>query len=248
MSSNEDQPRLVELGANTRGAPSKINMDVSGTVGPDYLGQETVDVDGHSNDRPGVRYRLPENQPDHPEVARMDTGEELPVLLSSNMRADPIEGTQGSYTEIVEGECNRCGYDRIRVSAHTINGEGRRQCNACTAIQDPRADNGYRMPKTDKERAKDARESGEVLVENHVRDLVKQNSHDARLVGRKSSTYIPIDVIEEYFWALVENDDIDLKESIESNTRRLERGVLGTALLPEGITIEADDDFTIEDD
>ena len=99
-------------------------MSVESTVGPDFLGQETVDVDGHPKDRPGVQNRISENVDTdtdaryrHSDVSRMDTGEELPVLLSSSMDSDPIEGTHGSYTQIVSGECNRCGYDRLKQMA-----------------------------------------------------------------------------------------------------------------------------------
>ena len=150
--SNESQPYLVELGADQSSPASTINLSVKGTVGPDYLGQETVDVDGHPNDRPGVKYDLPESDPDDPRISQMDTGEKLPVLLSSSMSADPIEGTQGSYTEIVEGECARCGYDRLRHTVITLAGEHKEVCNACGAIQKRRSDKGYRMPTTSKQR------------------------------------------------------------------------------------------------
>ena len=150
--SDSSQPYLVELDANTREPASTINLSVAGTVGPDYLGQETVDVDGHPNDRPGVKYRLPENDENDPRIRQMDTGEELPVLLSSDMGADPIEGTQGSYTEIIEGECNRCGYDRLRHTVVTLAGEHKEVCNACGATQTHRSENGYRMPTTSKQR------------------------------------------------------------------------------------------------
>lgn len=170
----EDESYLEALGANTREPADTINVGVSGTVGPDYLGQQSVDVDGHPCDRPGVRSRLPDRDDVDPEelnrhvdgrIHKIDTGRELPVLLESEMRADPIEGTQGSYTQIVEGECARCGYDRLRESVHTMPGERQRTCNACGAIQDNRADEGYRMPKLDSERADEMRESGEKLGE-----------------------------------------------------------------------------------
>ena len=64
-------------------------------------------------------------------------GESLPVFLDRDFRTDPIEGTCGTYSEIIELEdgCPVCGYDR---------GERRQQvgpvtmvsvsCNACGAF------------------------------------------------------------------------------------------------------------------
>lgn len=170
MSDNNSEPKIVQLGAGEDDSTRGVNLDVSGTTGPDYLGQETVDVDGHPMDRPGVQSRLPESvtpDPDghtHPDISRMDTGQELPVLLSSDMRADPCEGVQGSYTKIVEGECVRCGYDRLRVSVHTLSGEHQETCNACGARQNRSADDGYTMPTTDRERAEAEREAGEKIA------------------------------------------------------------------------------------
>lgn len=227
--SSEDQPRLVELGANTRGAASKKNIDVSGTVGPDYLGQETKDVDGHPCDRPGVRSRLPESGRDHPEISRMDTGEELPVLLSSSMRTDPIEATQGSYTQIVEGECPRCGYDRLVETVVTMAGECHRTCNACGAKERSSADDGYTMPKTDKERAKEVKEAGEKIGSlKHNGAIIDLEDHTGwgpmiSIVDSRSKHSLWKEEVEELFWTLVENDDIDLWKSIESNTDHLDR-------------------------
>ena len=169
--SNSSQPHLIELDANTSKPAETINVSAGSAPGPDYLGQETVDVDGHSNDRPGVTSRLPESDENDPRISQMDTGEELPVLVSSDMRTDPCEGTQGSYTEIIEGECNRCGYDRLRHTAQTLAGEHKEVCNACGAIQDGRVDDGYRMPTTDSDRADQWRESGVKLGELLTRDV-----------------------------------------------------------------------------
>jgi len=212
-----NKPALVALGANQREAPSSINLDVRGTVGPDYLGQETVDVSGHPYDRPGVLSRMPESDPNDPRIARMDTGEELPVLLSSNMRADPCEGVQGSYTQIVEGECARCGYDRLRVSVHTLAGEHHETCNACGATQSPARGERYRMPETDEDRARRERESGDKLVELSSRDVYDlEDSTGAgpyvSLVGSRSVTRIRKDDVTKLFIALLENDDVELSD------------------------------------
>ena len=194
-----DNCKLAQLGANERGAPDTINLDVSGTTGPDYLGQQTTNVDGHPKDRPGVRYRLPDNHPDDPRISRMDTGEELPVLLSSNMRADPIEGTQGSYTQIVEGECDRCGYDRLKVTHHTLAGETQEVCNACG--YDQRRES---MPTTDKERADKERESGVKLGEilnREVYDMEPNTGYGPyiSIVGSKSIKRMRKDDVAELF-------------------------------------------------
>ena len=243
MSTQDTEPALVRMGANTRDAPSKINLDVSGTVGPDVLGQETANVQGHPNDRPGVRSRAPEEGgADHPEVSRMDTGEELPVLLESDMRADPCEGVQGSFSEIIEGECARCGYDRLKHRSHTLAGEHQESCMACGAIQDGRAEDGYRMPKTREDRAKQKREAGPKLgsiTSRDVIDLEPDTGYGPMVCLADSRGFCSLfkDDIEDVFWMLVENDDIDLEQSIRQNRRQLDRAVLASALLPAGLSI-----------
>jgi len=253
--SKNDQPRLVELGANTREPASKTNLDVSGTVGPDHLGQETVDVDGHSKDRPGVRNRAPENQRAtvgdgeweevNPEIALMDTGEELPVLLSSNMSADPIEGTQGSYTQIVEGECPRCGYDRLKVTVVTMAGEAQEQCNACGAKIDRRYDDGYKMPETEKDRARKERESGEKLGELLTRDVYNLETSGAgpyvSLVTDNGITRLSKDGVEQLFWMLVDNEDLDLTESIKNNLHKLDQITTALGLIPDNAEVVTED-------
>lgn len=260
MATNDDEPKLVELGANTRDAPSGVNLDVSGTVGPDHLGQETVDVDGHPCDRPGVRSRLPEQSstvqrgPEgeevvDPRVQRMDTGEDLPVLLSSNMSADPCEGVQGSYTQIVEGECVRCGYDRLKVTVATLPGEHQESCMACGAKQGRRYDDGYRMPTTEKERTRKERESGQKLgslTTNDVYDMEPDTGYGPyiSLVCDRGRTRIRKDDVEALFWMLVSNDDIDLSDTLDSNLRGMEKARVGLDLLPDdvGIAVAEDDE------
>lgn len=253
MSDNQNTSALRRLGANERGAPSGYNLDVSGTVGPDYLGQETVDVSGHPKDRPGVQSRLPESgRSDDPRIARMDTGEELPVLLSSNMRAGPIEGTQGTYTEIVEGHCARCGYDRLRVTTHTLVGEAHETCNACGAIQEPRSDDGYRMPTTDEERADRERDSG-----RHLTDLGTHGAYDMEpdtgygpyisIVGSRSITRLRKGAIADLFFAMVDNDDIDLTAEIRSRYSMPARIAHAVSLLPERVEVSVGEDEQHDD-
>lgn len=236
---DDDRPVLEQMGANQRDAPDGYNLDVSGTVGPDYLGQETTDVDGHPCDRPGVRSRLPESSGgDHPEISRMDTGTELPVLLSSDMRPDPIEGTQGTYTKIVEGHCVRCGYDRLRVSVNTLGGIHREECNACGARQDPRSDDGYAMPKTDEERAQREREAGEKLGSLTSRDVYDMEETSGKgpyvsLIGARSYISLPKNDVADLFFILVNNDDLDLAAEVNSRYRLAEATELLLDTVPE---------------
>lgn len=255
-----NEPYLKQIGAGTREPASEINLDVRGTVGPDYLGQETVTVRGHPNDRPGVKYRGPENnptmtyeiggetrtEPTH-EVARMDTGEELPVLLESSMRADPIEATQGSYSEIVEGQCVRCGYDRLVHSAHTMMDAHRTTCNACGAIQGEGGENGYRMPELPRERAKSERESGEKLVELLTRDVYDMEETTGMgpyisIVDDTDITRLRKDDVEKLYWALIHNHDVHLLESIKAEYSSAMQAGLAAALLPDGWTIRKVDE------
>ena len=211
MSSEKQTPKLVELGANTREAASEVNMDVSGTVGPDYLGQETVNVSGHPQDRPGVQDRTPEHAPSHEyEISRMDTGEELPVLLTSSMSADPVNGVNGSYTQIVEGECARCGYDRLRQTVITLPGEQKLRCNACEAVQEPRSDDGYYMPKTDAQRAQETRDAHEHLGDVSAGEVYRMNDRAIRLIGSNDQQhYLPFDDVAELTELLVDEGCID---------------------------------------
>ena len=209
------KPVLRRLGANTSGAPEKINLSVASTIGPDYMGQQTVDVRGHPKDRPGVCSRLPESDPSDPRIRSMDTGEELPVLLTSNMRADPCEGVQGSYTEIIEGECVRCGYDRLRVSVHTMYGVSTESCNACGATQDPNRSDEYTMPDTDKQRAQQERKSGVKLtsiINKDVYDMEPNTGYGPyiSIVGDNDVTRIQKEDIATIFTALWKNNELSL--------------------------------------
>lgn len=248
MATDESTPALVEMGAGQDDSTRGVNLDVSGTVGPDYLGQETVDVDGHPCDRPGVRNRLPENaHEEHPDLRRMDTGEELPVLLSSDMKADPCEGVQGTYTQIIEGDCARCGYDRLVHTHHTLAGEHREHCNACGAIQDSSSERGYRMPKTEEDRVEMKREAGPTLGKLTTREVVDLEPDTGwgprvALVESRRSTSLYKGDVEDLFWMLYHNDDIDLAESIETNMRMAGRFLLARALLPDGVGLQGSDD------
>jgi hypothetical protein len=241
-----EECKLEELGANTRQAAETVNVEARGP-GPDYLGQETVDVDGHPNDRPGVLSRLPEEHPDDRDIDRMDTGVELPVLLESNMRSDPIEGTQGSFRRIIEAECPRCGYDRARECVHTLAGEHKRSFMACHAVHDDKQDDGYRMPRSSEERAEMMRTSGPTLgklTTRKVVDLEPDTGFGPRvaLVDGSSCTSLYKDDVEDLFWMLVENEDITLAESIKGQTRKHERLVIASALLPDGVALEKQED------
>jgi len=60
-------------------------------------------------------------------------GSEFPVVIDSDFDHDPVEGCQGSYTQIaeIEGGCPNCGYDRVNVSHQTLAGVHREVCRAC---------------------------------------------------------------------------------------------------------------------
>lgn len=252
----DDVPYLVEIGADTREPADTINMSVESTVGPDFLGQETVNVDGHPKDRPGVRNRISEHVDTdtdpryrHSDVSRMDTGEELPVLLSSSMDADPIEGTQGSYTQIVSGECNRCGYDRLKQTVCTLPGERKHVCNACGATQDSRGD-GYSMPKTKKQRVSDRKSSG-----RHITSLF------SREVYETSESVGPyIDIIDSRSWTMLREDDVpelyfdtipvrhDIEDrvtgiasDITDELSKIERVGLAALIVPDWIEMDVED-------
>lgn len=260
---DDGESYLERLGANTREPADTINVGVSGTVGPDYLGQESVDVDGHSCDRPGVRNRLPDGDPatdpvldpdceklSDPLIAEMDTGRELPVLLSSSMSTDPIEGTQGSFTRIVEGECARCGYDRLRESVQTMAGECQRTCNACGATQDRRADNGYRMPQTDGERADKMRSSGDEIGQAGRFDVYDMEDSGMgpylHLINGDSLTLLDKETPFELYWTAISRTDAGtalraLEADLEDALDGTEKILLAHALTPDGVEFSVDE-------
>lgn len=209
-----ETPRLRELGANTRSSAKTITLDVSNTIGPDYRNQETVDVDGHWANRPGVQSRFPETsigadgEPDR-RVKEMDTGEELPVLLSSNMRADPCEGVQGTYSQIVTGECARCGYDRLTESVQTLAGERRQTCNACGAEQSPHDENGYRMPRTYQQKLDTLREHNELCGRCRMGDVYTLDDRSIEVDTGNRLEYFPIENIIELYKLLARNGKTD---------------------------------------
>lgn len=106
----------------------------------DRVAGHSVDVPGHAKasrdvipveelaDLPAERLRHEYGDPDEWDEL---PGESLPVMVSRDFRADPVEGEQGSYTEIVEEDCPVCGYDRADHSTHTLAGVHRVTCRAC---------------------------------------------------------------------------------------------------------------------
>lgn len=252
-SDSDDVPYLVEIGADTREPADTINMSVESTVGPDFLGQETVDVDGHPKDRPGVRNRISESVDTdtdpryrHSDVSRMDTGEELPVLLSSSMDTDPIEGTHGSYTQIVSGECNRCGYDRLKQTVCTLPGEEKRVCNACGARQDRHGD-GYTMPTTQKQRVSDKKDRGEKITSISRIDVYKENGPYIDLVESRSWTMLREDDVSElYFETIPVRHDTDdrvtgIATDITDELSKIERVGLAALIVPDWIEMDVED-------
>lgn len=114
-----------------------VNLDVSGTVGPDYLGQETVDVKGHSHDRPADMDMLHARRLAlQGEFDDLDDDQPLP-LLDSDMRTDPTEGTQGSWKKVsrISGDgCPECGSQfEVRYMASTLGDVGGSYCLLCEA-------------------------------------------------------------------------------------------------------------------
>lgn len=250
-SDSDDIPYLVEIGADTREPADTIKVSVESTVGPDFRGQRLVDVDGHPKDKPGVQNRISEDvhtdpRHRHPDVSRMDTGEELPVLLSSSMDVDPIEGTHGSYTQIVSGECNRCGYDRLKQTVCTLPGEEKRVCNACDARQDRHGD-GYTMPKTQKQLVSDKKDRGEKITSVSEIDVYKENGPYIDLIESRSWTMLHKDDVSDlYFETIPVRHDIDdrvtgIASDITDELSKIERVGLAALIVPDWIKMDVKD-------
>jgi hypothetical protein len=182
----------------------------------------------------------------------MDTGEELPVLLSSSMDADPIEGTHGSYTQIVSGECNRCGYDRLKLTVCTLPGEEKRVCNACGAEQDRRGD-GYTMRKTQKQRVSDRKNNGRhitSLFSSDVYETSESNPYIDIIDSRSWTMLREDDVSELYFETIFVRHDIDdrvtgIAADITDELSKIERVGLAALIVPDWI--EMDVEYTDEE-
>lgn len=227
----DDVPYLVECDANTREPAQTINVGTESTLGPDFIGQESVTVRGHKADRPGVRSRLPESDSDDPRISRMDTGESLPVLLSSDMQTSVTEGVNGTYTKIIEGECVRCGYDRLVVSTTTLPHRVKTTCNACEVVQDVHTDSGYRMPQTDGERTREERNLGPQIGSLLSRDVIDLEPDTGigeyiSLVGNRSHQRLRKDDVADLFVMLVRNKDISITDLLESEFDAIDRAVV----------------------
>lgn len=88
-----------------------------------------VDVRGHPYDVPDERLPLRIEEPNG----------EVTILVSSDMRADPVEGVQGSYTVVVDEDepCGECGETRTRISRQTLAGVACASCAVCDSLKRP---------------------------------------------------------------------------------------------------------------
>lgn len=113
------------MSSNNKQSPQSRTVDEprsyeSGEVNTwDSVGGTDVNVPGHWADVPDAV--LP---------VEMEDGD---ILVESDMRTDPTEGTQGSYTILhTDEECPECGVvGHIRSSVHTLAGIGRDYCDVC---------------------------------------------------------------------------------------------------------------------
>lgn len=250
---DNDTPRI----GGDRNAPATVSIDVSGTVGPDALGQEIATVEGHRADVPGVREDVPS---DSPRADRQDTGEELPVLLSSSISYDPVEGATGEWTQIEHGTCDRCGYDRIKVHYHTHGIDTTRTCQACGAKSHEGGQ--FERPPMDRERISRLRDTVDPVYTTDRYSVFEVAGSDSiyRLVDTQTMTLetVSADRIHHLFrigleigaleppsalaraWRVADEDG-DPFESLDAR----DRVVLGLTVLPDDtidLLLEATDD------
>jgi hypothetical protein len=93
---------------------------------------EPVNVDGHPHDRPS------DMDADHARRLALngefdDLVDDDPLpLLSSSMRTDPVEGTQGSFSKVTREDCPKCPSEYgVYQQAHTLAGVARVSCLLC---------------------------------------------------------------------------------------------------------------------
>lgn len=113
--------------------------------------------------------KSPEFSPSDPDHAAAQR--EFPLQLETDTQGTDAEPV--STVDIVEGECNRCGYDRLKRVTDTIHDEQTHICNACDATQAD-TDRGYTFrDQKVAEASADERNGGEigVLCTRSVYDL-----------------------------------------------------------------------------
>lgn len=114
-------------------ARSTMSRDTVNTYDP--VAGEPVNVPGHPMDR--------EPEMSQPEARRAALNGEIsaddcPIVLQSDMRADPCEGVQGTYTAVVECDCPECPSEFATESVHTLAGVRATTCLLCDyMIEEP---------------------------------------------------------------------------------------------------------------
>lgn len=92
----------------------------------DRLAGTDVTVPGHPMDQPddALPLRIEYDDGDHA------------ILLSSEMRTDPVEGTQGTYTVIrpTDDPCPDCGHEYERHAVDTLGGLRVVSCAVCGRV------------------------------------------------------------------------------------------------------------------
>lgn len=102
---------------------------------------------------------LPEDEITH----EKDTGNKLPVLVQG--AEEPIGKFNSVTVRIIEGECDRCGYDRIKKTTDDAVNKIIKSCNACGAIQKDNIEKGWVMKDEKSERIENEENVGVLIAE-----------------------------------------------------------------------------------
>lgn len=148
-------------------------------------------------------------------------GDELPVLIESDFRHDPVEGCQGSYREITEidGGCPNCGYDRADAAVHTHAGVHRMTCRACGCdITDRHRDDWEPTEPTD-DVARIKQGSEYVGQTSYLEHKVYQRNDDSyALLAHGSSTSVHTkDLLDMVYMVISRMDEGDLDRRTGTN-------------------------------
>ena len=154
-------------------------------------------------------------------------GDELPVLIDSDFKHDPVEACQGSYSEIREipedDGCPNCGYDRMTVSVQTLAGVHREKCRACGVdiTERNRDDWSPSRPPSARERIRQnaeyigsTRRDGVKLWKRNENGLLVWSQHDDRTqfhVRRKDTWNLISMMISTYDEDLGDDEDAALR-------------------------------------
>lgn len=210
----------------------------------------------------------------HARNTRLDA-KEHDRLLSADLSHDPSEGCQGSYSRIVDEDCQFCGYDRATHTTNTMGGVHELTCRRCGSSIG--GESGKHPPKREADRVDNLEEYAE--CEGPLTQI-------GYLTPAQSMFGAPTDPIYAYDYstvvkwvrcdsvrsarsddlvriidALLESGQLDVDDAIDllgsafdrivdadavGEIDPIDRSSIASSLLPEGINIDIDEPSEVD--